>query len=77
MMPEIIEQAITEGFLRQVCLPGNRVLALVVNRNELYRLSSFSIEEVEEMAKEYIRINDEANASIMARLKKGMLRVGN
>lgn len=75
MMPEIIEQAIIEGFLRQVCLPGNRVLALVVNRNELYRLSAFSIEEIEEMAREYTRINDEAKASIMAHIKKGSLRI--
>ena len=44
-------------------------------RNELYRLSAFSIEEIEEMAREYTRINDEAKASIMALIKRGSLRI--
>lgn len=75
LMPEIIEQAIAEGFMNQVCLSNSRVLALEVNRDAIYRLSAFSIEEIEEMAKEYTRINDEAKASIMALIKRGSLRI--
>lgn len=74
-MPKVVEQAIAEGFLRQVCLPGCRILALVVDSNAVYRLASFSVEEIEDLAKEYAKINDEAKASIMARIKKGTLRV--
>lgn len=74
-MPEVVEQAIAEGFLRQVCLPGRRIPALVVVSNAVYRLASFSVEEIEDLAKEYAKINDEAKASIMARIKKGTLRV--
>ena len=77
LMPEIIEQAIAEGFLHQACLSGSRVAALAVNRSTIYRLSAFSIEEIEEMAKEYARINDEAKASIMALIKRGSLRICN
>lgn len=75
LMPEIIEQAIAEGVLNQVCLSNSRVLALEVNRNSIYRLSAFSIEEIEEMAREYTKINDEAKAFIMALIKKGSLRM--
>ena len=75
LMPEIIEQAIAEGFMNQVCLSNSRVLALEVNRDAIYRLSAFSIEEIEEMAREYTRINDEAKASIMALIKRGSLRI--
>lgn len=77
LMPEIIEQAVTEGFLNLVCLSDSRVLALEVDESALYRLSSFSIEEIEEMARQYAQINDEAEQAIKARIKKGTLRLQN
>lgn len=77
LMPEIIEQGVTEGFLNLVCLSDSRVLALMVDESALYRLSSFSIEEIEEMARQYVQINDEAEQAIKARIKKGTLRLQN
>lgn len=58
-----------------MCLPGCKTPALEVDRDAVYRLSSFSIEEIEDLAKEYAKINDEAKASIMARIRKGTLRI--
>lgn len=77
VMPEIAEQAIAEGLLNLVCLSNGRVLALEVDESALYRLSAFSIEEIEEMASEYTRINDEAEQTIKAHIKKGTLRLRN
>lgn len=74
VMPAIIEQAIAEGILNLVWLPDNKIYALDIVGNALYRLSAFSIEEIKEMAAEYTRINDEAKRSIMSRIKKGTLR---
>lgn len=72
---DLADVAVNEGIIKPVTLPGTSIIAIDVIPAEIYRLSCFSVEEVNELAALVSTVNKKADEDIAARMRKGKLHI--
>lgn len=71
----LVDDAVSEGIINQVTLSGTSIVAFDVVCSEIYRLSTFTAEEVNALADTVSSVNKKADEAIAARIRSGKLRI--
>lgn len=72
---DLVDEAIEDGIFRPMALSGTSINTLICIRCCMYKLATYTEEEVKELSETFSRVNQEADDAISAKIRKGKLRL--